>query len=92
MAHTKVYMFHPYTGENITVPIGFSWTTLFFGFIPALLRSDLKWAIIQLIIAMLSIGIFWFIFPFFYNGIYYRECQKAGFIEVPEDNVITREY
>ena len=59
-------------------PTGFSWTTLFFGFFPALIRGDLKWGLIILIAAAVT-GISWLIFPFFYNKLYIKELLKKGY-------------
>jgi hypothetical protein len=67
--------------------VGFSWTTFFFGFFPALFRGDLKWAVIMFITAVL-IGIFtlgfgaWIpgiIFSFIYNKMYIKELLEKGY-------------
>lgn len=69
------------------VKLGFSWTTFFFGFFPALFRGDLKWAAIMFITA-LAIGLFtlgfggWIpgiIFSFIYNKIYVKELLEKGY-------------
>ncbi len=66
---------------------GFSWTTFFFGFFPALFRGDLKWAAIMFITA-LAVGVFtsglgaWvpgIIFSFMYNGIYIKDLLEKGY-------------
>lgn len=41
---------NPNTHQLKQVKVGFSWTTFFFGFWPALFRGDWKWFVIQLAI------------------------------------------
>lgn len=69
------------------VKAGFSWTTFFFGFFPALFRGDLKWALIIFIITLgvgiVTLGIGGWItsaaFAISYNKIYIRELLEKGY-------------
>ena len=47
--------------------VGFSWTTFFFGFFVPLIRGDIKWFLIMLILSFLSFGLAQFILCFLYN-------------------------
>ncbi|MFC9539500.1 DUF2628 domain-containing protein [Lysinibacillus sp. NPDC056959] len=76
------------------VKVGFSWTTFFFGFIPALFRGDLKWAIIMLILEMVF-GTFTFglgawitgiVFSFIYNKIYIKELIEKGYAPASDED------
>lgn len=60
-------------------PVGFSWTTLFFGFFPAMIRGDWLWAIIIFGAAMITLGLSTIIFAFIYNRIYIQGMMKQGF-------------
>jgi hypothetical protein len=42
MAHGKVIVINPISEETKTLPIGYSWTVLFWGCFPALFRQDWK--------------------------------------------------
>lgn len=79
-------------GVTKEVKIGFSWTTFFFGFFPALIRGDLKWATIMFVTALLA-GVFtlgfgaWIpgiIFSFVYNKIYIKDLLEKGYRPVDE--------
>lgn len=84
MAFTKLLMENPQTGAQKEVPIGLSWTVLFFCFLPPLLRGDIKWGLILLGFWLLSAGIFssWLIhivFMFLYNKLYFKELLAEGY-------------
>lgn len=73
-------------GVTKNVKVGFSWTTLFFGFFPALFRGDLKWAAIMFLISV-AVGIFtvgfgaWIsgiVFSFVYNKSTLKSCSKKA--------------
>ncbi|HZG15340.1 MAG TPA: DUF2628 domain-containing protein [Candidatus Bathyarchaeia archaeon] len=81
-------------GITKVVKVGFSWTTFFFGFFPALFRGDLKWAIIMFIIAAV-LGSFTFgigawvsgiVFSFIYNKIYIKELIEKGYRPATEES------
>jgi len=59
--------------------LGFSWTTLLFGFFPALFRGDLKWAATMFLAASVTYGLTLLIFPFIYNRIYIKELIDNGY-------------
>lgn len=70
-------------GARRSVPAGFSWTTLFFGPIPALLRGDLKWGAIQILVHLLlswTFGIGNLIMAVVFAGTY-NQKHLEGLIE-----------
>lgn len=80
----KAVLKHPQTNEIREVKVGFSWTTLFFGCFPALIRGDFKWALIMFLAALVTYGISWFVFPFIYNKLYIKELARKGYKPVDE--------
>lgn len=94
----KITLKNP-AGLTKSVKVGFSWTTFFFGFLPALFRGDLKWAIIMFIIEAvlgsftLGIGSFitGLVFSFVYNKIYIKEMIEKGYAPANEEARMTLE-
>ena len=64
--------------------VGFSWTTLIFGFFPALFRGDFKWFLVMLLAGMVTFGFAYIIFAFIYNKIYTRSLLERGYKPVDE--------
>ena len=79
MAFATIQLEKPSTKEIRNAPVGFSWTTFFFGCIPALIRSDWKWALIMFIAAWVTVGLSWLVFPFIYNKLYINDLLNAGY-------------
>ena len=67
------------TGEQKQVKKGFSWTMLFFGVFVPLLRGDWKWFLITFALAILTSGVSWLVFPFFYNKLYINDLLQKGY-------------
>lgn len=61
------------------VPLGFSWTTFFFGFFPALIRGDYLMFVVILVLGMLTWGLSGIVFAFIYNRIYAKSLLLKGF-------------
>lgn len=64
------------TGDTKEAPSGYSWTTLLFGPIPAFMRGDIFWGVIILLTTPLGWLLVW---PFIYNGLYYKKLTDAGY-------------
>ena len=63
--------FESKSGVVKDAPVGFSWTTLFFWFFPALIRGDWFWAIIIFVASL--------VFPFIYNRLYIQSLLKNDY-------------
>lgn len=75
-------------------PVGFSWTTLIFGPIPALIRGDIKMSLLQLVFNILTYGISSLMFCFVYNKIYIEGLISDGYNVVDSsgdtDNILRK--
>jgi hypothetical protein len=79
LAYNTLTMENPKTGQIKEAPVGFSWTTFFFGIFVALIRGDGKWAAIMFFAALLTFGLSWLVFPFIYNKLYLKDLLGNGF-------------
>lgn len=87
MAYTTIHFKNPVTTEMKQAPVGFSWTTFFFGLFPALFRSDWKWGAIMGLCAFFTWGLSSIVFCFIYNSLHIKDLVNSGFKAVSiEDN------
>lgn len=99
MASSVITFRNNNTEEVKSAPVGFSWTAFFFSFIPMLCRSDWKWAVIVVVIYIVSYGVvsqfaprpegvaFWsgLVFGFIYNKLYIKDLVSKGYRAVSVD-------
>lgn len=77
MAHTIIAVSN---GVEIKqVPLGFSWTTFFFGGFPALFRGDWIVGILVIIGCALTYGIVGLVMSFTYNKMYAKSLFTKGY-------------
>ena len=74
-----MYTLRNENGVTKQVKKGFSWTALFFGIFVPLVRGDWKWFLISLIASSITFGLFWLVFPFFYNKVYLNDLLNSGY-------------
>lgn len=77
MAHTTIAVTNGV--EVKKVPLGFSWTTFFFGGFPALIRGDWTAGIIIIIACMFTWGIAGIVAAFIYNKMYAKSLFEKGY-------------
>lgn len=87
---TQITMKHD-SGVTKTAYEGFSWTGLFFGWCVPLLRGDMKWFLISVVVALINYGlctigigvatsfIWWILFAVKYNEWQKNDLLLAGF-------------
>ena len=71
------------------VPVGFSWTMLFFGPLVPLFRGDIKWTIIYLLVVLVTLplyGIGCIVLPFIYNKQYLLGLFERGYKPADEES------
>lgn len=79
MAHNLIFFENPRTALQRKAPVGYSWTTLFFGPFPLLVRGEMVWFLISLGLAVLSLNISSVVLSFFVNRLYIRDLISQGF-------------
>lgn len=77
--------YNPSTGQRAKGKYWFSWTVLLFGFFPALFRSHWVGAIVMFLVALVTFGLSWFVFPFFYNKWHAKWLSDQGYLLVASD-------
>jgi hypothetical protein len=86
---TIVMLKHPANGIVRKGFFGFSWTTFFFGGLPALFRGDILVGLVSMIASMLTFGLAGIIWAFFYNKHYTLKLIEAGYEFADSEGVVT---
>ncbi len=89
----RIALRHKDTGIVKDGYYGFSWTTLFFGFFPALFRGDfitfIGGFVVSIIIAVMTMGVGAFfiglVWAFMYNKYYTRRLLERGYVLAGSD-------
>ena len=79
MAFDTAHFENPRTGRMRSAPMGFSWTTFFFGPFPMLFRGAWKWFLIVLLTAVVTYGLAGFVWMFIINKLYLKDLIRDGY-------------
>ncbi|NLH79524.1 MAG: hypothetical protein GX458_01595 [Phyllobacteriaceae bacterium] len=94
---TSVRLKHPQTGLSRQGFYGFSWTSFFFGFFPALFRGDymtfIGGFVIQIILGAFTFGlgaiIASIVWAFIYNKYYTTKLLERGYVFDDSEQTVT---
>lgn len=82
MAHGTVTLVNPVSDEVKSVPVGYSWTVLFWGCFPALFRQDWKnFAIMAATLVIASLFMVGFIPLIIFSFIYNDKMCLRGYLD-----------
>lgn len=81
----------PRTGSQEQAWVGFSWPCLVFGVFWFLYKQLYGWAVISLLVAVITGGFSWLVFPFFANRLHWDTLTRQGWVpaELAGDYVIS---
>ena len=88
MAFSTLNLKHPEFEITKEVPVGFSWTILFFNFFPPFFRRDFKWGLIMLIAALFTGFLASLVFMFIYNKMYLNSLLEKGYTSIDSEEVL----
>ena len=80
MAHSTLLMQHPVTGESLSAPVGFSWTSLFFGFVVPAFRQDWWVAIVTMLLTVVFMAVVNVVMAVAYNRWFVSRMLRQGFV------------
>jgi hypothetical protein len=78
MAFATLHFEHPVMLGRRDAPVGFSWTSFFFGPFPALFRGHWAGAAILLLAALVTADLSNLVFMFIYNKMFIRHLVQEG--------------
>jgi len=78
-------LYHPTSSIPVDIYEGFSWPSLFAGFFWYLYKGMIMWFFITLVVALITWGISWLVFPFFANKLHRDFLIKQGYL--PEEQI-----
>tara|TARA_B100001175_G_scaffold285817_1_gene267102 strand:- start:227 stop:541 length:315 start_codon:yes stop_codon:yes gene_type:complete len=88
MAFSTLNLKHPDLEITKQAPVGFSWTVFFFNFFPPVFRGDWKYAIIILLLSLITLGFSTLVFMFIYNKLYVQSLLEQGYASVDSEEVL----
>ena len=77
MAHSTLVL--EKNGVQKQCPVGFSWTTFFFGGFPAIIRGHVLMGLVLIILQFITFGLSSLVFAFIYNKMYINWRLENGF-------------
>ena len=86
MAYKQIEL-HNEFGDKDYAYVGYSWTTLFFGPLPALLRGDYYAFFLFLFLILLTTPAVSIIISFFYNEWHLNRLLNNGYYVIKETNI-----